>query len=1160
MIFKNPLAFFVIFFTFQVISVSGQMECDSLINNYGQLNFNAVFNSDSIAVGDEFCVTLQSENFTDIAGLQFTLGFNPSELIYVSQEVGDLIGPNIVNEDLIDKGLIGNVFFSATGDGVTLADNTDLITYCFELRTFTDECVGIELLENVIQSPSSEIIYLEGEDNICTSNLLKLNRGSKACLPITCTNLTLLEKSVCNSLTGNGSAELFACGGMPPYDFNVLKDGVIIYSEITNEDFSSVEVENLENGDYSAMVFDVAGAETVVTFEIEQLPTISYFEPSIVDPRCATAFNGSIGIEGIESGDGENVDVYFSNGFNYLDVEGAVVMSVLANGEYQITVEDSKGCQVLDTFILNTPPLALDIVAIPCCLSNSMAGYIKVTVRGGTPFSDGSYNINSTFAQFIESNSPCDDDAFDSTIDVYNLRVEDANGCILSQSIPFADLSSNVPGFIENPKDISISCDDQKLMVFDEWYESFGYGEINLGNSNVADYTFITMPNYEVLLAKVENCFENEEVEMEVWIEDVCGNISPSLSLKLKLLELIEFVGCSESCNTESEGCHSCNVQELLDGFKSFTKPYDGNTVDWPLVLCGGGAPENISWFSFIAGAPELNVRISTSNCTTSGTFLGLESGIFDGCKDEGGTCIGGSNNCDSTSTDFSYVIDNLLVGKKYYLYVDGCDGSECDYEIIIDKGLEFVLDTPQEITINGCQVVGSTAYIFCPQAELQFGVLHAGDSPSDFGVYDGPGPYNPTICCDYYWTISPPINGLTEGSWNPCEGGEIAPTINFDVVTVETIFEICLTDIVSECSEVECDDCCLEFIIKPLDQEIFGSYDVCVSELLESWDFAQLGVDPNGDGVGWLSSPIELSQVENAILNSNGLIVNTVIDSMCGCEYDQIVQINPKGNLERGVLDVKMFDCQFRDGDNNLVGYVFDVNGSEQVLSVDYDSTEATWHSSSSDIDWQNMSCDSLVIITVDTAIVNGQLYENVAAGTYNLYEFIIDTVRLELHHPNHPKITPDYKNMRWIDSDDMIQFVGNSYESTATKSGEYFIEVDYTFDDVVFNSGDRFNCSKRFGPYQLSFLSGTEDVILGIDHKIIPNPNKGLFRLQLESGPNGQMVIEIYNISGQKIATRTFDGSNFDFNISEQPRGTYIYKILDQSGRHGYGRLILI
>ena len=83
---------------------------------------------------------------------------------------------------------------------------------------------------------------------------------------------------------------------------------------------------------------------------------------------------------------------------------------------------------------------------------------------------------------------------------------------------------------------------------------------------------------------------------------------------------------------------------------------------------------------------------------------------------------------------------------------------------------------------------------------------------------------------------------------------------------------------------------------------------------------------------------------------------------------------------------------------------------------------------------------------------------------------------------------------------------------------------------------------------------------MILGIDHKIIPNPNKGLFRLQLESGPNGQMVIEIYNISGQKIATRTFDGSNFDFNISEQPRGTYIYKILDQSGRHGYGRLILI
>jgi hypothetical protein len=652
----------------------------------------------------------------------------------------------------------------------------------------------------------------------------------------------------------------------------------------------------------------------------------------------------------------------------------------------------------------------------------------------------------------------------------------------------------------------------------------------------------------------------SEDVNVEVWIEDVCGNISSRIPLKLTLLELIEFVGCSESCDTETLGCHSCNVTELLNGFKSFTKPYDGNTVDWPLELCGGGAPENISWFSFIAGGPELSVSISTSNCMTLGSFLGLESGIFDGCENENGVCLGGNNNCDSTSTDFSYTIDNLKVGKKYYLYVDGCDGAECDYEITIDKGLEFVLDTPEEITINGCQVAGSPVYTFCPQAEIQFGVLHAGDSPSDFGVYDGPGSYDPNLCCDYYWTISPPINGLSEGSWNPCEGGEIAPTLNFDVVTVETLFEVCLTSIVAECSEVQCEDCCLEFIIKPLDNENFGSYDVCVSELLESWDLAQFGIDPNGDGVGWLFSPIELSQVENAILNSNGLIVNSVIDSMCGCEYDQIVQINPIGNLERGVLDLKMFDCQFRDVDNNLVDYVFDVNGSEQFLSVDYDSIEITWNSASTETDWQNMSCDSLVTITVDTAIVNGQLYENVAAGAFNFYEFIIDTVRLELQHPNHPKITPDYENMKWIDSDNIVQFVGNSFESSATNSGEYFVELDYTFDDVIFNSGNKVNCSKRFGPFQLSFLSAIDDVILGIGHKIIPNPNMGIFGLQLESGLRGKMVIEIFNINGQRITTRGLDENNLDFNISEQPKGTYIYKILDQSGQVGYGKLILI
>jgi|GEM_PF-4699491 len=1160
--FRNTLLVFFFSVCCYTNSSFGQFNCDSLIVENGFLNFIPKFSSDSIEVGDEFCVTIETENYIDVIAFQFTLGFNPSVLKSLSQfsSGGILSGPVNFNSSRAKNGIIGVLQFDLNAEGKTLSDGSEIMTLCFELLKIPDQCVKLELINTVRESPPSEVNYYYENFYDCSSNIILLNAGNEVCIPAICTDEIVVNTSVCNSLDDNGSVTLSACGGLAPYNFEISKDNVLIYSQVQNNDFDSFNLSDLENGLYDISVTDATGEQAEINFDIEPFSTISISDILITHPRCANTVDGSIALNGIQVGNGDDVDIFVSNGFNYLDVIGDLEMPNLRNGEYRITLEDYKGCQFVDTLIVNSPPIELEVEAIPCCENGFSSGYLNVAINGGTPFSDGNYSINGAFAKSLESTDPCNDVAYDEVSEEYIIRVQDANGCILTERIAFPKIDNAIPEFIERPIGILIRCDDQKVAVFDAWYLNFGGGIVNLENSSLSDYTFHSEPSYDEILTAIEICNAEEDLRFEVWIEDQCGNRSERYTIMFDLLESSESFGCVESCDTEFDGCHSNNVIELLNGFLSSTGAYDGIPRNWPLSLCSGGIPENISWFSFVAGSPEIEVTISTSNCTSPGIYIGLESGIFDGCEIEDGQCIVGSSNCDLYTPMLSYSAFDLKVGKKYYLYIDGCDGSECEYEVLIENAEGFTLDTPKEIMISGCQFNNLTDDSYCPNSVLQFEINHAGDSPTNFGIYSEAGPYDPSFCANYHWTFSPPINGLTEGSWNPCTDGVQIPGLSFENVTNETVFEICLIEITAEYANVSCDDCCKEFTIKPQEDEVFGSYDVCISELISGWDVSQIEADPNGDGFGWSVPFIDLDIVQEAILNNNGRIINNVVDSLCGCDYNQILEVKPVGSLEREVLNYKMFDCQFRNVNGELTDYTLNVNGEEQIIDVEFDNTDIGWMSSSQEIDWRNMSCDSLVNITVDTAVVNGILEEVIAAGAFNVYVFSIDTMRLALEHANHPKILADYDGMQWINEEGEVQFVGNSIQSSMDNSGEYYIELPYSFEDVNFEVGSIVNCTKTFGPYQLSFLSSTVDVPMAYQHTVIPNPNKGVFTFQLESVVRERLTLEIYNIGGQKIKTRNLEGNSNTIDISNQAKGTYIYKIIGNLGKVGFGKVVVI
>ena len=590
--------------------------------------------------------------------------------------------------------------------------------------------------------------------------------------------------------------------------------------------------------------------------------------------------------------------------------------------------------------------------------------------------------------------------------------------------------------------------------------------------------------------------FDGGETCITFIVSDACGNsITHEFCVDI-ICSNCEGggVACEQSCGTVEDGCHTCNIEDLLDGFESCTPNFQGSVLDWPPSLCNGnGVPHNMSWFSFVAGSADLCVTVAPNMCAMGTGAVGLQAGVYDFCEDDDGMCLAGQANCSNGLDEIDFSYSEFVVGNTYYIFVDGCNGAECDYEITVEKGLEFVLDTPEEVVVEAScdQVISFPALQFCPQTELTFNIFHEGDSPSVQGEYDDAGPYNPELSAEFFWTFSPPIPGIgTDGSWETGEDGEDGfpiPPITFPNVMVPTTWTICLTDIEAECSDTECDDCCLDVVIAPLPDEFFGPYEVCVEDLLEinGWDPGIVGEDPNGDGIEWLGPDnIMLEQVEDAIKDDMGIMTFEVFDPECGCMFNQSLQIIPIGNLEPIEVTLYMFDCQFRDEDGDLDTYIWEWPEDTYELNVDMEDFFLNIPEGSEVRDWENSRCDSLLLITVDTAIVEGILTQGpcTPAGTEYCFELLIDL--LEDNHDMHPTINPDYFGMKWVDAATGFNAgQGPCFAVTPGTSGSYFVELEYSFIDGAYDASQQVvgECTKIFGPFDLDSGTALPPVVTG-------------------------------------------------------------------------------
>jgi gliding motility-associated-like protein len=121
---------------------------------------------------------------------------------------------------------------------------------------------------------------------------------------------------------------------------------------------------------------------------------------------------------------------------------------------------------------------------------------------------------------------------------------------------------------------------------------------------------------------------------------------------------------------------------ENLDGYCS---TINNNNVSQNFPGCPGWTLNNDEWFAFYAGTTQISIRITPSNCQPgNNNGQGLQGGIYRAC---GPPWQSMDLQCQCTVNPFILEANNFIVGQIYWIVLDGCGGSVCDYEVEVISG-----------------------------------------------------------------------------------------------------------------------------------------------------------------------------------------------------------------------------------------------------------------------------------------------------------------------------------------------------------------------------------------------------------------------------------------------------------------------------------------
>jgi len=287
------------------------------------------------APGDTVRVCFAADGFRDIISMQFTLRWDTSVLSYVSLEPGELPGLSAasVAEPLAISGAMPLVWFDGQGDGVNLADGTQL--FCLIFRVVGDP--GDQSPVGITGDPVPvQIGRLNG--SAIESITLGIQTGQVEVVDLGLATTVMTSGNTCFGDQA-GTISVTTTGGQEPYQYKWTgPDGFT---------GAGPALSDLMRGQYILEVSDADGRSALDTILVAGPDAPLTWTLATSSPTLCGQSTGSIRLE--LSGGTAPYQYDFGMGF-----DTTATQSALGAGLYMIMGRDGQGCLADTTIEVST--------------------------------------------------------------------------------------------------------------------------------------------------------------------------------------------------------------------------------------------------------------------------------------------------------------------------------------------------------------------------------------------------------------------------------------------------------------------------------------------------------------------------------------------------------------------------------------------------------------------------------------------------------------------------------------------------------------------------------------------------------------------------------------------------------------------------------------
>jgi hypothetical protein len=539
-----------------------------------------------------------------------------------------------------------------------------------------------------------------------------------------------------------------------------------------------------------------------------------------------------------------------------------------------------------------------------------------------------------------------------------------------------------------------------------------------------------------------------------------------------------------------------CNLS-ILNGFCS--RMPDTLFQPAPTPLCAGSnsMPNNMSWFAFVAGDGDYTITVDPFDCVPGAIppNLGVQIGIYEDCSFQNAVVCSAPCSVDSVKIPSTA----LIPVNTYYLFIDGCGGSVCSYNVNVSNFAEFIIPEPAEIVCNS-----GTCSPICPSNMI---TLQA--------VASAPKTYAGAVL-QFSWRVTDPTGMVSISTTT----GDMLQDYLLDKIG-NWKFEI--LEVRNKCNVTSTIQEFNVLVRLPADED-FGTVALC-ENFISGWagpfQDASGNPDPNGDGfAGWQLQPFSFvgapppGAINTAAYPGTGA-------GQEGCVYKQSVNVIEL-NLTQG-SNIDLFLCEDQ--------FPYSIFGVDTSLIIS-GPVANLMH-----IVGKGMNgCDSMVMINALSPMIDGgQMIQE------RLPNFVTEVTLSDLTI-NQSIGTYQYT---WVDSIGRILKTGVdtslSY-SVANYRGQLCLIIE------IFKDQD--TCSQTFCTY-VDYLSGLEVSEGKETFTVYPNPgNQHDVTIDLASASLLGCAMSMFNLAGQNVISQRLEYLQTKVDVSTLIPDIYIIEIVDKNG----------